>query len=90
MFNAICQYLSSAADIYWLRSPGTGGSFFGTYVNRDHYAGLMEMLTPFALVLSLSRPDPWRTTGAGYFRSHPHGGKYRAYLVPRRRDLARR
>jgi O-antigen ligase len=24
-------------------------------VNRNHYAGLMEMLTPFALVLSLSR-----------------------------------
>ena len=52
---AICQYLSSAPNIYWLRSPGTGGNFFGTYVNRDHYAGLMEMLMPFALVLSLSR-----------------------------------
>jgi O-antigen ligase len=52
---AICQYLSSAPKIYWLHWPGTGTDFFGTYVNRDHYAGLMEMLTPFALVLSLSR-----------------------------------
>jgi O-antigen ligase len=52
---AICQYLSSATRIYWLHWPATTGNFFGTYVNRDHYAGLMEMLTPFALVLSLSR-----------------------------------
>jgi O-antigen ligase len=52
---AICQYLSNAPKMYWLRSPGTKGNFFGPYVNRDHYAGLMEMLTPLALVLSLSR-----------------------------------
>jgi hypothetical protein len=51
----ICQYLSAATRIYWLHWPATTGNFFGTYVNRDHYAGLMEMLTPFALVLSLSR-----------------------------------
>jgi O-antigen ligase len=52
---SICQYLSSSQYIYWLRSPHTGSEFFGPYVNRDHYAGMMEMLTPFALVLSLSR-----------------------------------
>jgi len=52
---AICQNLSSALRIYWLRLPRTDASIFGPYVNHNHYAGLMEMLTPLALVLSLSR-----------------------------------
>lgn len=52
---SICQYLSGTRNFYWLVSPGTGSNIFGPYVNRDHYAGLMEMLMPPALVLGLSR-----------------------------------
>lgn len=52
---AICQYLSGTPNFYWLRSPGNGNLIFGPYFNRNHYAGLMEMLTPLGLVLSLSR-----------------------------------
>jgi len=51
---AICQSLGSSPRIYWLRSPHVGAEFFGPYFNRNHYAGMMEMLTPFALVLSFS------------------------------------
>ena len=51
---AICQNLSSTLRIYWLRMPSTEASIFGPYVNHNHYAGLMEMLTPLAVVLSLS------------------------------------
>lgn len=51
---AICQNLSGTLSIYWLRMPSTGASIFGPYVNHNHYAGLMEMLTPLAVVLSLS------------------------------------
>jgi O-antigen ligase len=51
---AICQNLSSTLRIYWLRLPRTDASIFGPYVNHNHYAGLMEMLMPLALVLSLS------------------------------------
>jgi O-antigen ligase len=51
---AICQNLSSSPNIYWLRPPNTDASIFGPYINHDHYAGLMEMLMPLALVLSLS------------------------------------
>ena len=51
---AICQSLGSSPHIYWLRSPQVGAEFFGPYFNRNHYAGMMEMLTPFALVLSFS------------------------------------
>lgn len=51
---ALIQNLSSNGKIYWLRLPHNGGSFFGPYVNRDHYAGLMEMLCPVPIVLGLS------------------------------------
>ena len=40
----------------------THGTGFGSYTNRDHYAGLMEMLVPFGLVTSsfISVPRPLR------------------------------
>jgi len=50
---AVIQDLSSKNEIYWL-VPVQGASFiFGPYVNHNHYAGLMEMLAPFPLVLSM-------------------------------------
>jgi O-antigen ligase len=51
---AISQDLTSNGKIYWLRTLRHGGAIFGPYVNRDHYAGLMEMLSPIPIVLSLS------------------------------------
>jgi O-antigen ligase len=36
----------------------THGSGFGSYANRNHYAGLMEMLLPFGLVISSFRSVP--------------------------------
>jgi O-antigen ligase len=51
---ALTQNLTSSGKIYWVRIPRTGGAIFGPYVNRDHYAGLMEMLCPVPIVLSLS------------------------------------
>src|SRR5690348_15808933 len=50
---AITQDLTSNGKIYWLRTLHNGGSIFGPYVNHDHYAGLMEMLAPIPIVLSL-------------------------------------
>ena len=50
---AIAQDLTSNGKIYWLRILHNGGSPFGPYVNHDHYAGLMEMLAPIPIVLSL-------------------------------------
>ncbi len=51
---AIAQEVSSSNKIYWLVTPQLGGHLYGPYVNRNHYAGLMEMLIPFPLVLSMS------------------------------------
>lgn len=52
---AIVQDLTSNGKLYWMRVPTRGGSIYGPYVNRNHYAGLMEMLTPFAVVAALGR-----------------------------------
>lgn len=52
---AIIQNVSGTDAIYWWVKPRNGGWLFGPYVNHNHYAGLMEMLTPIPLALGLSR-----------------------------------
>jgi O-antigen ligase len=52
---AICQDLIAHGKFYWAQTPLAASSVFGPYFNHDHYAGLMEMLTPLAVVLSLSK-----------------------------------
>ena len=49
---AIAQDLTSVGKLFWIRTPRFGGSIYGSYVNRNHYAGLMEMLVPIPVVLS--------------------------------------
>ena len=47
---AIAQHFTSPDKLYWFRVPSQPGTIFGPYVNRNHYAGLMEMLAPFAIM----------------------------------------
>src|SRR5262249_38808332 len=63
---ALLQGISSNGKIYWLRQPRMGGWIYGPYVNHNHYAGLMEMLAPIPLILSLTRlaSDKVRMTAA--------------------------
>jgi O-antigen ligase len=51
---AITQDLTSGGLLYWVRQPRNGGAIYGPYVNRNHYAGMMEMLFMFPLTLSMS------------------------------------
>jgi O-antigen ligase len=51
---ALVQGLTAEGKIYWHFTPHFGGWTYGSYVNHNHYAGLMEMLTPIALVAFLS------------------------------------
>jgi O-antigen ligase len=48
---AVLQGFTSDGRIYWLIKPHAG-SVYGTYINHNHYAGLMELLFPLALVLA--------------------------------------
>ncbi|HUR36987.1 MAG TPA: O-antigen ligase family protein [Terriglobales bacterium] len=47
---AMLQHFTSPDKLYWFRTPSQGGTIFGPFVNRNHYAGLMEMITPFAVM----------------------------------------
>ena len=53
-FFALAQQLTSTAKIFWVHTPQFGGSVYGSYVDHAHYAGLMEMLVPFPLVVTMS------------------------------------
>jgi len=63
---ALLQGISPNGRLYWLRQPRLGGWIYGPYVNHNHYAGLMELLLPIPLVLSLTRlaPDKERIAAA--------------------------
>lgn len=52
---SLLQGVAPNGKLYWLRTPTMGGAIYGPYVNHNHYAGLMELLVPIPLVLSLSR-----------------------------------
>src|ERR1700722_7873179 len=52
-FFALAQELTGNGKIFWLHSPQFHGSIYGSYVNHDHYPGLMEMLVPIPFVLSM-------------------------------------
>ena len=45
----IVQHLTFNGKLYWIRELRFGGSPFGPFVNRNHFAGLMELLVPFGL-----------------------------------------
>jgi O-antigen ligase len=51
---ALIQGVSPNGKLYWVRQPRMGGWIYGPYVNHNHYAGLMELLIPIPLVLSLT------------------------------------
>jgi O-antigen ligase len=52
-FLALAQELMSNGKIFWFYSPRSNGAIYGSYVNHNHYAGLMEMLVPLPLVVSM-------------------------------------
>jgi O-antigen ligase len=51
----IIQYFTSPDTIYWIRSLPEGGTVFGPYVNRNHFAGFVELVAPVGLALLVFR-----------------------------------
>ena len=51
----IAQNFTSHDVLYWYRPLTNGGNPFGPYVNRNDFAGLMELLAPVGLSLVLFR-----------------------------------
>ncbi|MGA7752693.1 MAG: O-antigen ligase family protein [Candidatus Sulfotelmatobacter sp.] len=51
---ALLQGVAPNGKLYWIREPRMGGWIYGSYVNHNHYAGLMELLIPIPLVISMT------------------------------------
>jgi O-antigen ligase len=51
---ALIQDIAPNGKLYWLRTLESGGWIYGPFVDHNHYAGLMEMLTPIPLVISFA------------------------------------
>ena len=51
----IAQHFTSEGTIYWSRKLTSGGEVFGPYVNRNHFAGFVELTLPFGLALMMFR-----------------------------------
>jgi O-antigen ligase len=50
----IIQHYSWNGKIYWVRELTHGGNPFGPYVNRNHFAGYMEIVIPLTIGLLLA------------------------------------
>ena len=48
---AIIQHFTSAGEIYWFSTLKIEGEPFGPYVNRNHFAGFVELTLPMGLGL---------------------------------------
>ncbi len=58
----ILQHLTFNGKLYWFREMRYGGIPFGPYVNRNHFAGFVELILPLALVpllLGRVRRERW-------------------------------
>src|SRR6266446_1716667 len=66
------QILTSNGKLYWFREISSGGLPFGPYVNRNHFAGFVELILPLALVpLVLGRVRRGRWPVVGLFAVVP-------------------
>lgn len=74
---AILQLLTSNGKLYWFREISSGSLPFGPYVNRNHFAGFVELILPLALVpLVLGRVRRERRLVVGLFAVLPIGALF--------------
>lgn len=62
----ILQHLTFNGKLYWVRELRYGGIPFGPFVNRNHFAGFIELVVPpglAALVMGKVRRDQWLLVG---------------------------
>jgi O-antigen ligase len=53
----ILQYFTFNGKLYWFRELRYGGLPFGPYVNRNHFAGLVELIVPTGFALLVLRAE---------------------------------
>jgi O-antigen ligase len=73
----ILQHLTFNGKLYWFREMHYGGIPFGPYVNRNHFAGFVELVLPLSLVpLVLGRVRRERWPIVGLFAIVPIGALF--------------
>jgi O-antigen ligase len=73
----VLQHLTFNGKLYWFREMHYGGIPFGPYVNRNHFAGFVELVLPLALVpLVLGRVRRERWAVVGLFAVVPLGALF--------------
>jgi O-antigen ligase len=73
----ILQQLTFNGKLYWFREMRYGGIPFGPYVNRNHFAGFIELVIPVALVpLVLGKVRKERWFAVGIFALLPIGALF--------------
>jgi O-antigen ligase len=53
----ILQHFTFNGKMYWFRELRYGGIPFGPFVNRNHFAGFVELVAPLGLVILFLRAD---------------------------------
>ena len=53
----ILQHFTFNGKLYWFRERRYGGIPFGPYVNRNHFAGLIELIVPTGLSILVLRAE---------------------------------
>lgn len=53
----ILQHFTFNGKLYWFRELRHGGIPFGPYVNRNHFAGLIELIAPTGLAILVLRAE---------------------------------
>lgn len=53
----ILQHFTFNGKLYWFREVRYGGIPFGPYVNRNHFAGFVELIIPLGISLFLLRAE---------------------------------
>src|SRR5437899_197823 len=73
----LLQHLTFNGRLYWFRDMEYGGIPFGPYVNRNHFAGFVELILPLSLVpLVLGRVRRERWPVVGLFAIIPIGALF--------------
>lgn len=62
---AVFQYLNWSNQFHWLRLANAD-SPFGPFINRNHFAGYMELLLPWPIVLSMTCRWRWQQILYGF------------------------
>jgi O-antigen ligase len=56
----LIQALIPTMGVLWSDTAASSGAARGTFINRNHFAGLLEMVWPLGLGLIMAKADMWR------------------------------